>query len=146
MAKSLLFVNREGVPIAPDRWKELSADPAYFNVRQYDNAVVQVTLKWVGRVPDPQNTFPDYWPVFIILVKNYRADGSLAVDPAASDKTFPNEAAAIKGYEEFLTRWTESSVDAEGKFIEEDNTLTPPAPPDPNVPQSVSMDLEEGAW
>jgi hypothetical protein len=142
----VLYVNREGVPIPPARWKELSADAAYFTVRQYDNAVVQVTLKWVGRVPDPDNTFPDYWPVFMILVKNYRADGTLAVDPADSDKTFPDETAAIKGYEEFLTRWTASSVDAEGKFTEEDNLLTPPPPPDPNVPQSVSTDLEEGAW
>jgi hypothetical protein len=146
MAKNIAFVNREGVMISEADWRDLQKDPNYCTVRQYDNSVVQVTLKWVGRVPNPQNTFKEFWPVFILLVKNYKADGTLAVDPNDSDKTYYEEAHAIKAYEEFLLRWTESTVDEAGEFVEADNMLTPPAPPDPNKPMTVADDLGEGAW
>jgi hypothetical protein len=146
MAK-VLYLDRELKPIPEIEWKKLAADPSYTIVRQYDNAVVQLTLKWSGRVENPSNTFPDYYPVFVILVKNYKADGMLANDPVEGDRTFANEADGIAAYETFLTRWTECSVDPDGAFIEADNDLTPPAPPDPNKPTTESEELGDvGAW
>lgn len=141
------YYDREGKPIAADAWKAKCADPSYAVVREYDNAVVRLTLKWIGRVKNPGNYFivADS-PLFILLVKNYRADGSLADDPADGDRTFGTETAAIAAYEEFLLKWTESERDDRGEFVEQDNTLTPPAPPDPNRPATEAMDLEGGAW
>ena len=141
------YFDRELKPIPKDVWTAKSNDPSYWTVRQYDNAVVRVTLKWVGRVPNPGDSFPDYWPMFILLVQNYRSDGSLANDPADGDRTFPNEAAAIGGYEDFLLKWTQCAQDEEGAFVEADNTLTLPAPPDPNKPATESDELGgTGAW
>ncbi|UUZ75462.1 hypothetical protein LP414_27490 [Polaromonas sp. P1(28)-13] len=146
MAK-FAFVGRDGARITPEDWKAKTADAAYSVVSQYDNGVVQVTLKWVGRVPNPENSYPEYWPVFRILVKNYCADGSLSNDPVDNDKTFPTEVAGKAAYEEFLSKWTACEVDAEGDFMEADNTLTPPKPPDPNKPNTESEELGEvGAW
>lgn len=140
------YFDRAGLPITQAFWKEKQADPSYTTVRQYDNAVVKVTLKWNGRVTNT-DTFQDYWPMFILLVQNYTSDGSLANDPVAGDKTFGSEEAALKGYEDFLVDWTGSERDTEGAFVEADNLLTPPPPPDPNQPASVSEELgDEGAW
>jgi hypothetical protein len=146
MAKLVAFIDRDGKPIDAKKWRELRADPAYPIVRQYDNGVVNVTLQWVGRIEDPQNTFSDYWKVFILLVKNYTADGSLVVDPADSDATFPDEEKGVEAYEKFLESWTASKRDDEGVLVEEGNTLELPKGPDPNRPQTESEDIEGGAW
>ena len=133
-------------------WTKLQADESYRTVRQYDNGVVQVTLLWSGRVSaSDAQTYEEYWPVYILLVKNYKPDGSLAVDPADSDKTFPNEGKGIAAYEEFLVKWTECETSEHtGEFIEEGNDLAPivpPPPPDPNKPQTEAVELgSTGAW
>lgn len=144
------YRDREGRAITEAQWKKLQADPAYTTVKEYDNGVVRVTLRWNGRIAGPAaSTFPDYWPVFVLLVKNYRPDGTLVNDPVDNDKTYPDEQAAIKGYQEFLLKWTESEVDDAGEFLEEGNILTPPPPPDPNKPTTVPDDDAlggVGAW
>lgn len=149
MAKTR-YIDREGNAITEADWKKKQADAAYAVVKEYDNGVVRVTLKWNGRIAGPDATsYPDYWPVFVLLVKNYKADGTLVNDPADNDQKFPNEEAAIKAYEAFLTKWTESQIGESGEFQEEGNVLTPPPPPDPNKPQT-EVDIPElggvGAW
>lgn len=141
-----LYLDREGVAISQDDWRVKSKDPAYTTVEQYDNGVVQITLKWVGRVVNPQDLFPGFYPVYVLLVKNYRSDGSLANDPVDNDKTFQTEAAAVEEYRRFLLEWTQCTTDEEGAFVEADNTLTPPKPPDPNLPSSATDELDGGAW
>jgi hypothetical protein len=146
VASRIAFIDRQGKAIGAEAWKERQKDASYVIVSQYDNGVVQVTLKWNGRIENPQNTFPSYWPVFVLLVKNYKADGTLALDPE-SDQTFGDEASAVKAYEDFLVRWTESTTNEEGEFVEQDNLLTPPAPPNPDLPESDAQELgETGAW
>lgn len=146
MAK-LAYIGRNGMAMKQTDWKAKQMDATYKTVRTYDNAVVRVELTWSGRVVDPNNMFPLYYPVFILLVKNYKADGTLANDPVDSDKTYPDEATAIAAYEKFLKRWTECGEDDEGGFVEADNLLTPPPPPDPNRPATESEDSGEcGAW
>lgn len=141
------YFDRELQPLALNEWKRRQGDPAYTVLRQYDNAVVRLTLKWSGRIENPSNSYPDYWPMFVLLVQNYKADGTLANDPVDGDRSFPTEAAAIKGYEEFLLKWTQSTTDDAGAFIEQDNDLTPPAPPDPNRPVTDAPELgDAGAW
>lgn len=141
------FYDREGKAIPQDVWTAKSKDPSYAVVREYDNAVVRVTLKWIGRVQNPGNYFgPEFMPLFVLLVKNYRADGSMVDDPADGDQKFGTEAVALAAYEEFLLKWTKSERDDEGEFVEADNTLTPPPPPDPNKPSTEATDLEGGAW
>lgn len=148
--RKIIYVDREGKHISSEEWKLKSGDIAYTTVKEYDNGVVRVTLKWNGRVSGPSaQSFADCWPIFVILVKNYKADGTLVNDPVDNDQYFPNEADAVKAYESFLLKWTESEVDDAGEFMEEGNVLTPPPPPDPNKPQ---CEVDEpalggvGAW
>lgn len=144
---NVIYIGRDGALMRLADWKLKQADATYKTVREYDNAVVRVELTWSGRVVDPGNTFADYYPVFVLLVKNYKADGTLANDPVDSDKTFPNEALAVAAYQEFLKRWTECSSTETGAFVEADNLLAPPPPPDPNRPATESEDSGGcGAW
>lgn len=147
MARTM-YVDREGTPISMANWKVKCADLVYKTVEQYDNGVVQVTLQWSGRVTNP-DIFEEYWPVYILLVKNYRADGALIPDPVDNDVTYPSEETARKGYQKFLAKWTACEVDSEGDFTEADNALTPikPPPPDLNRPTAESEELgDAGAW
>lgn len=144
------FVDRAGKLITEQSWKKKQADPSYTTVREYDNGVVRVTLKWNGRVPGNEAGFRQYWPVFILLVQNYSSAGTLVNDPADGDKKFGSEEEGIKAYEAFLTKWTECQVDEEtGAFTEEGNILVPPPPPDPNKPTTAADDDVlggVGAW
>ena len=143
------FIGRDGQPMSADDWKAKKDDPAYAIVEQYDNAVVRLTLKWSGRVNNPSNTFPEYWPVYVLLVQNYRDDGSLVNDPVDNDKNFPSEETAVEGYRQFLLKWTKCTADEAGEFTEVDNDLTPPPPPDPNKPSQEPDDPAlggVGAW
>lgn len=148
MAKPL-YVDRDGERISQVRWKELRANLAYTTLREYDNAVVQLKLMWNGQVSGHlAQSFPETWPVFILLVKNYR-NGELVNDPVDGDKYYPDEATAIAAYEKFLLSWTECGIDNEGGFVEEGNIYEPPPPPDPSKPQTEPDDpsmFEGGAW
>lgn len=147
MAQSVIYIDRVGMLITAEAWKAKQSDESYTIVRQYDNGAVRLVLKWVGRVANPAQVFSAYYKVFVLLVQNYRSDGTLVNDPVDGDKTFPDEAAAIEGYEEFLLKWTSCESDEAGEFIEQDNDLTPPPPPDPNKPATVSDELGDGgAW
>lgn len=141
------YIGRDGSPLTRVDWQAKRADPTYCTVRQYDNGVVQVTLKWSGVIT--QATLEEYWPVYILLVKNYLSDGSTVNDPVDGDKTFPNELTGLAAYEEFLTRWTDCTTtqDDEGNvvFVEADNALTPEPPPNPDRPTTV-WESGVGAW
>jgi hypothetical protein len=146
---AVAYIDREGKLINSAAWKKHRADPSYTVVRQYDNGVVNVILEWTGKEKNYGNVYEEFHQVFTLVVKNYTADGSLALDPVEQGRTFPTEAAAVAFYEEFLTKWTGSATDEFGEFQEADNSLTPPPPPDPNRP-AIEPDAEElggvGAW
>lgn len=151
MAKPI-YIDRKGGTIPKKEWQLKRADSEYFNVKMYDNGVVQLQLKWSGIVPIV-DTLSEYYPVYVLLVKNYREDGTLVVDPIDSDKTYPDEETAIAAYDSFLLEWTDCGVDETGVLIERDNTcapvvpLAPPPPPDPDVPTSEPTELDGcGAW
>ena len=147
---STRYLDRDGAIINKAKWEELRKDESYCTVKAYDNGVVQVKAMWVGRALHAENTMPEYWPIFILLVKNYNAEGNLVVDPVDSDKTFPTMAAVADSFTKFLTHWTQSTVSEAGELVEVGNTLepiAPPVPPDPNRPATVSEDVgDEGAW
>lgn len=143
------YLDRDGAEITKDKWKELRADEPYKRVRLYDNGVVHVELEWIGRITDLNKVWPDYYKVIKLTVQNYGSTGKLVPDPVDQDKFFPNQAAAIKFYEEFLTKWTNSGENDVGIFQEADNLLTPPEPEDPNRPESVIQDeafADVGSW
>lgn len=146
---AVAYFNRDGERIPTPKWRELRADPSYTVVRQYDNGVVNVVLEWTGKEKDYGNVYEKFHKLYLLVVKNYTSDGSLALDPVEQGRTFPTEAAALAFYEEFLTKWTGSAKDEFGEFQEADNALTPPPPPDPNRP-AIEPDAEElggvGAW
>ncbi len=130
--------DRNGEKISALQWFELMNDSAYHNIREFDNGSVRVMLAWSGKVtPKQHSSFRDTWPLFVLYVANYDANGKPVKDPVMDGKTFPDEESAIKGYEKFLTQWTTCEIDDKGAFIEKDNLLAPPPPPDPNAPQSV---------
>src|SRR3569832_380552 len=132
------YRDREGKAISEAQWKKLQADPAYKTVKEYDNGVVRVTLQWNGRIEGAAaSTYAEYWPVFILLVKNYKQDGTLVNDPVDTAQPFPTEEADIILYQEFLEKWTDSQIDDSGEFVEEGNILTPPPPPVPIKPTTA---------
>ena len=143
------YLNRAGEQISKKKWSELMLDPDYVSVREYDNGVIRVSLRWSGCVKNFGNTFPNYYKVFTLSVSNYREDGSLVKDPVEQELTFPNEASAVNFYEKYLLKWTDSERNDANEFVEIGNTLTPPPPPDPDRP-SVEPDMPElggvGAW
>jgi len=145
---SIKYIDRAGKTITAKEWKEKRDDPLYSTVKEYDNGVVKVTLKWSGRVANPQNTYAEFWPVFILLVKNYRSDGSCVDDPVDGDRTYPTEAAGDIAYQTFLLKWTECETSEHtDEFVEFGNSLAPEPPPDPNKPATQSEELgDTGAW
>ena len=146
MSRTFYF-DRELQQISAADWKKKQSDKTYTEVRLYDNGVVRVLLKWVGRIESSKMGLAEYRPVFLMLVQNYKSDGTLANDPVDSDKYFPDEAAAVTAYTNFLAKWTESSVnETTGEFVEEGNIYTPPEPPDPNKSSSEIELLDGGAW
>lgn len=146
---AVAYIDREGTLISPGAWTKHRADPSYTVVRQYDNGVVNVILEWTGKEKNFGNVYEEFHKLYLLVVKNYTSDGSLALDPVEQGRTFPTEVAAVEFYEEFLTKWTGSAKDEFGEFQEENNSLTPPPPPDPNRP-NIEPDAEElggvGAW
>ncbi len=146
---AIKYIDREGNAITQKDWKDKQATPSYATVQEYDNGVVRLTLKWIGKVDRPHDTYPEYWKLYVLLVKNYRPDGTLVNDPVDNDQYFPNEEKAVAAYQSFLLKWTACQADEAGEFMEADNTLTPPPPPDPNRPSTEAEEPElggVGAW
>lgn len=147
------YFDKQGDGISHGEWLALTKDPAYVLLRQYDNGQVRATVTWEGKVLNPQNMLPDFYPVLRLSVSNYASDGSRRPDPVEDGKTFPNETAAVAAYEEFLERWTashrvEDGQTGESEFVEVDNDLAPPPPPDKDAPMSTVPDDDDGigAW
>ncbi|MEJ7805012.1 MAG: hypothetical protein WKG03_03700 [Telluria sp.] len=133
MAK-VRYIGRDGKKLDQDDYKIKRDDPVYNIVRQFDNGQVRVVLKWIGRMVNPHQTYPDLYKVFAMSVWNYTSSGGLAPDPADDDKGFPTEASAIAAYEAFLAKWTASKKNSSGVFEEVDNVLDMPVPPPPPAP------------
>lgn len=153
MSRKYGFFSREGIAISLEEWTARQRDAEYVLVRQYDNGRVRVSLIWEGKVANPQNTLPDYYPVLRLQVGNYDKHDALRPDPVEDGKTFPNETAGVQAYEAFLERWTashrvEDGQTGESAFVEMDNALAPPPPPDKDAPATVVPDDDDGvgAW
>jgi hypothetical protein len=153
MAVKIGYFDRDGNSIPLAQWKTYRQDESYALVKQFDNGKVRVILEWMGRVPNPHASFPDTWPLFMLMVHNYASDGTLRADPVDDGKTFCNERAAVDFYTTFIAKWTESELEVdletgEEVLVEVGNTLKPvepPKPPDPNKP-TTDTDDEVGAW
>ena len=145
-----LYIDRTGRRIDHGEWLKRLSDESYCTVKEFDNGQVNVRLRWVGKLNRLQaQSFRDTWPVFAARVMNYKEDGSLAADPVDDGRTFHDEESALDWYEEFLTTWTESFINEDGKLAEVDNHLAPPPPPDPDAPTSTLKDAPEdfgAAW
>jgi hypothetical protein len=129
-------------------WKEAQNDHNQRFLRQYDNGIINVEVQWVGKVMNYGDVYPEFYKVVRLDVLNYTVEGSKAPDPVMSDQWYPNEKLAIKAYEDFIMQWSASNRDSTGKFIEEDNALTPPPPPNPDAPTTEVNDAIIGdcAW
>lgn len=122
-------------------WSRLRGDKSYAVIREYDNGRVYVKLEWLGAIGDI-TVFRDCWKMFQLVVGNYTATGDLKPDPVENGKTFAYENDGIKAYEDFLERWTASHRNTDGEFEEEDNTLQPPEPPNPDAPSTDASTIE----
>jgi hypothetical protein len=146
------YVNRDGARILAEDWAKNCLDPDYCNVRIYDNGVVRVLIRWVGKVENIDSSFADMWKVFRLDVWNYNDAGVLVPDPVEYGRWFPTRRHVEEAYENFLERWTASRRDEDGKFEEEDNDLKPPPPPNPDAPDSDVTTIKGvvddgvGAW
>ena len=149
MAK-YFYYDREGRRIEADRWKELQEDEDYRTVRRFDNEEMYAALMWNGRITlSQQASFNECRPVYGLIVKNYREDGSKVPDPVFDGKTFFNEATAIEGYEAMLVRITEAVRKEDGTLDEVGNVFIPPPPPDPDLPSDAFIEGltdDFGAW
>lgn len=134
------YFSRESHPIGQTTWQEHAHDQDYRECRKYDNGAVSMTLRWIGRVENPQNYMPGSLPIFRLDIVNYLQDGMLAQD-VQSGKTFSSEDEANKFFDDFLLKWTSSHME-NGKFVEEGNTLVPPPPPSLDEPNSDVSDIK----
>lgn len=146
----MIYLNRDGLRIDKAKWTELQKDDSYRVIREFDNGKVRVRLVWEGRVDKAHaQSFRDTWPIFSMGVWNYRADGSMVIDPVKNGETYSHIEEAVRAYEEFLIDWTDCEEGDDGRLIEVDNLLTPPPPPDPNKPADVVIEGltdDFGAW
>lgn len=133
------FFGKDGTPIHGGEWSRLRDDREYRLIREYRNDDVWLSLEWSGKVDDP-SVFRDCWKMFQLTVMNRTPEGRWAPDPVENGKWFPTQEAGIAAYEAFLERWTASHRNEDGKFVEEENELRPPEPPNPDAP---STDVSE---
>lgn len=144
-----IYLDREGTRINKDQWTEKQKDASYRILREFDNGTVFLRLMWNGRMTVQEMAgFRDYWPLFQMAAGNYTADGSLQPDPNLNGETYSSEEAGIQAYEKFLETWTDCERKDNGKFVEVDNQLAPPPPPDPDIPKELSKgDADSfGSW
>lgn len=129
-------------------WVKAQKDHSQLFLREYDNGIIYVTVQWVGKVMNYGDVYPEFYKVMRLNVSNYTSEGILAPDPTMASVWFPNEKLAIEAYEKFVMEWSASNRDSTGKFIEEDNALTPPPPPNPDAPTTEVNDAIIGdcAW
>jgi hypothetical protein len=144
------YIDRSGNEITKAEWGQRSNDRKYRLVKQFDNGRVDVSLLWRGLVAEPYaSSLEEFWPVFIFEVFNYREDGTKALDPIENERFFPNEEEAIKAYEAFLLKWSDSNFHGD-EFVEVGNKYTPPPPPkvitkDEPITKSKLLG-SEGVW
>ena len=144
MAVKVLYFDREGKQISKEEREKLFEDRNYRVFKEFDNDGVYIALNWVGIVRNPQNIFPDHYPIFVMNVLNYTSDGKLVPDPISDGVSFYRENVALEAYQNLIRRYAPENYkeDAKGGFVEVDNNL---APPDPNIPLTESGD-DIGAW
>lgn len=143
------YVDREGIVISKSGWHELQADPEYRNLREFSNDKVRILLYWSGSLSGKEyHSWPELWPVFRLSVWNYNEQGVAQRDPVRDGDSFATEKEALAGYESILTEWTDCHYRHDGSFVEVDNDLAPPPPPDPNIPTSVPKGMASDfvAW
>lgn len=147
-----IYINRDGAMIPKDDWEARQKDDNYRIVRTYDNGEVYAEIVWVGRVVNPDDTWPDMWKIFQINVFNYNEFGDKIADPVMFGKWYSNLLSAESDFEAFLVKWTDSHINEDGKYVEADNLLAPPPAPNLDAPTS---DIEHikgltedgvGAW
>ncbi len=155
-AGSTKYFDRDGKVITRAKWESLIVEPSYWTVRQFDNGRVLIRIVWKGIVPDADNQFRSSYELFKLELFNYSDAGAAIIDPN-NGRSFPTEKKALEFYNDFILKWTESSLDEEGNIEEVGNTLKPiepPKPPDPNKPTSAveeleldaNLDMSAGAW
>ena len=137
------YIGRDNATLTKKEYVARRDEPSYSTVRCFDNGVVRVIVKWIGRVVNPQVSYPDLYKVYSMTVENYLSDGRRVPDPLFMDEGYPIEARAVEAYEQFLTRWTESGPNASGVFEEAGNTLELPESPPPPPPRPVTEDDDD---
>lgn len=143
MAK--IYIDKDGKGISKGVWRLFRDDESYRVLRQFKNELTWITLEWTGVADILLHPFASTYPLFEMRVANASSDGMRWVnDPVEDRKTYHNQQAAIEAYNNFLVRWTESKVE-DGELVEVGNELTPPPPPDPNIPKTAVND-DIGCW
>ena len=153
MRNSGFYYNRDGLRIQPAEVKAKMKDPAYRIVRSFENDTVRLEVLWTGMGGDPNDSLPDFWPLFELQVFNMNSSGARAPDPIDHGKVFPTEKKAIAAYEEFLVKWGGGELGQDGEFVEVGNEaeppkpVEPPKPPPPDQPTTTIAGLnDDGAW
>lgn len=150
MARYYYYFDRTGKRIEADLWKQFQEDPEYRVLRTFDNESMYAALVWNGRINHQEFTgYSDYHPIFQLVVKNYREDGSKVPDLKFDGKSYRYEHDAIKGYEDMLVEITDAIRKDDGTLDEVGNVLLPPPPPDPDAPSDTfieGLSDDVGAW
>lgn len=146
---SNLYFDKNSEPIDRSCWNSLFNDPFYKVVREYQNDQVWMSLIWMGVISDQEkiNLLPEYYPLFKLYVKNC-LDDAWVHDPIENGKTFSTIEKANAHIDKFLEKYTHCHWN-KGKFVELDNKLTPPPPPDPDLPSEkeiAGLTDSFGAW
>lgn len=159
MASKTVFLGRMRNPITKEYFDRVRGDPAYVQVRAFDNGKIRAYALWRGHATLKSGQPLSDAKVFELVVENIitvdAEDRPLPAvkvvrDPATSG-WFRTEQEMINAYEDLLVRyagceWVPSSSTASGlQLIERGNKL---APLDKSVPvpdESVNSECY-GAW
>lgn len=148
------------VTLAPDGTPLVSLTTCYVSDdyihRRFENEHVSLTLRTNRYVHHAHIIPPEHWGRFSVDVENIirddPVDGSFLVEPKRvkdvdASKTYRTLEEAMRDFDLFVAKYTESEFDPEtGELIEVGNIFTPPDPDKPTLKEDSPIKEEFGSW
>lgn len=120
------YFDHEQRQISERRWRELCNEEGYVTLRRFRDQRIHIEARWVGKVENPENHFPNLRPIFAVLMWNRTSTGEWVQDPSHGLK-FHSMAKLLQAYNDFLLEWTQTTLDDNGELLEIGNELQAPA-------------------
>ena len=124
--------------ITEARWRELCKEEGYVTLKRFRDERVHIEARWIGKLENPQNHFPNLRPIFAMLMWNRNSAGEWVQDPHHGTK-FCSKAKLLQEYNDYLLEWTKTTLDDEGNMLEVGNELDAPPTADITAPGGTKV-------